>query len=164
MFYYILFKKYQIIIYINFIIYFIPVFVNSTILLDHLIIFVRKLHGHTFCVFNASSGLLVDVNLSPRIVISERCRISHSVNEAKRGRNNDVASFFMGMITPREDETVVLILPVCFSVKPSTEGPAACTKPATKVRSPQTRHDALKITSMEEYKKTMKAKANNIGI
>lgn len=39
-----------------------------------------------FVLFNASSGLLADVNLSPRVVISERCRLSHSGNEAKRGR------------------------------------------------------------------------------
>lgn len=37
-------------------------------------------------VFNASSGALGDVNLSPCVVLSERCRLTPSVNEAKRGR------------------------------------------------------------------------------
>ncbi|XP_041790659.1 torsin-1A-interacting protein 2-like [Chelmon rostratus] len=78
---------------------------------------------------------LGDVNLSPCVVLGERCRPSVAVNEAKR-------------------------------VKPSTKGPAASTKAATQIRSPVTRHNMPipKITSMDEYRRTMEAKAKSSGV
>ncbi|XP_049909922.1 torsin-1A-interacting protein 2-like isoform X1 [Epinephelus moara] len=86
-------------------------------------------------------GALGDVNLSPRVVLGERCRPRHAVNEDADW-----------MKTAR--------------VKPSTKGPVAPTKTAIQIRPPANRHDMPipKVTSMADYKKTMEAKARSTGI
>ncbi|XP_029003972.1 torsin-1A-interacting protein 1-like isoform X2 [Betta splendens] len=86
-------------------------------------------------------GAIGDVNLSPRVLLGERCQSRHAVNE-----NAD------GMRTK--------------TVKPPTREPAAPIKSAVQTRSSLSKHDttASKITSMDEYKHTMKAKAKSAGI
>ncbi|XP_039985170.1 torsin-1A-interacting protein 2-like isoform X1 [Xiphias gladius] len=82
-----------------------------------------------------------DVNLFPRVVLHERCRSSHGVNEDAEWIKTN-------------------------RVKPSTKGPAAPTKSAMQSRPPPNRHDVLipKITSMAEYRKTMETKAKGAAI
>nr|XP_020462748.1 torsin-1A-interacting protein 2-like isoform X1 [Monopterus albus] len=77
-----------------------------------------------------------DVNLSPRVVLGERCRSGH-----------DVAEDADWMKTK--------------TVKPSTKGPAAITKPAVQDRSLVNRHDVPVPRSMAEYKRTMEAKGKS---
>lgn len=75
-----------------------------------------------------------DMNLFPRVVLGQRC-LSGSV----------------------ENEVVK-------RVKQSTKGPVVSTRSAGQIRSPVTRHDvpASKTTSMDEYRRTMEAKAKSI--
>ncbi|XP_070765499.1 torsin-1A-interacting protein 2-like [Enoplosus armatus] len=86
-------------------------------------------------------GALGDVNLSPLVVLGERCRSGHAVN---------VDADWMK--TKR--------------VKPSTKGPVAPTKSTTQIRSPANTHDVLipKIASMADYKRKMEAKVKSSGM
>ncbi|XP_010728528.3 torsin-1A-interacting protein 2 isoform X2 [Larimichthys crocea] len=95
-----------------------------------------------------------DVNLLPRVALGERYKPSHAVNEAKTGGVSSV-NFSTRVVlgdccrpshAKNETETV----------KPSNKGPAA-PKTATQIRS---RH---RITTMEEYRKTMEAEPKSIG-
>lgn len=79
-------------------------------------------------------GALGDGNLSPCVMLSDIYQPSNAVNKAK-------------------------------TVKPPSEVPVAPTKPATQIRSPVTRHDVqtTKITSMEDYRRTMESKIKTAG-
>ncbi|XP_070816783.1 torsin-1A-interacting protein 2-like [Chaetodon trifascialis] len=90
----------------------------------------RGTHQQKIC-----QDALGDVNLSPCVVLGERCRPSTAAKEVKR-------------------------------VKPSTKGPSASTKSATQIRSPVMSHNVPtpKITSMDEYRRTMEAKAKSSGV
>ncbi|XP_051233865.1 torsin-1A-interacting protein 2 isoform X1 [Dicentrarchus labrax] len=84
---------------------------------------------------NICHDALGDVNLSPRVVLSECWRSCHTMNEPVR-------------------------------VTPSTTGSVTSTKSVAQIRSPATRHDVHvpKVTSMDEYKRTMEAKAKSSGV
>ncbi|KAM8874391.1 uncharacterized protein AB9W97_015762 isoform 2-T2 [Spinachia spinachia] len=82
-------------------------------------------------------GNLQNVNLHPRVMVTECHRSSIAVNEDADW-----------MKTHR--------------VKPPTKEPVPPTKSATQNRPPANRHNVL-VTSMADYKKTMEAKANSTG-
>ncbi|XP_042371945.1 torsin-1A-interacting protein 2-like [Plectropomus leopardus] len=84
-------------------------------------------------------GALGDMNLSPRVLLGERCRPNHDVIEDADWMKT--------------------------RAKPSTKKPADLTKSATQIRPPANRHDVpkTKVTSMADYKKTMEAKAKSTG-
>ncbi|XP_078115226.1 uncharacterized protein LOC144523511 isoform X1 [Sander vitreus] len=83
-------------------------------------------------------GAFGDMNLSPRVVLHERCRSSHAVHE-----DADLMK--------------------TKTVKPSTKGHVPPTKSTAQIRPPVNRHD-VPIPSMADYKRTMEAKAKSTGI
>ncbi|XP_023116672.2 torsin-1A-interacting protein 2-like isoform X1 [Amphiprion ocellaris] len=83
-------------------------------------------------------GARRDVNLNPRVVLGERCKTSHTINED------------LDFIETK-------------TVKPSTKAPASPAKPPKQIRPPANRHDVPKpkITSIKDYKRTMELKAKS---
>ncbi|XP_051802652.1 torsin-1A-interacting protein 1-like isoform X2 [Acanthochromis polyacanthus] len=79
-----------------------------------------------------------DVNLNPRVVLGERCKTSRTINED------------LDFIKTK-------------TVKPSTKAPASPAKTPTQFRPQANRHDVPKpkITSKEDYKRTMELKAKS---
>ncbi|XP_069006422.1 torsin-1A-interacting protein 2-like isoform X1 [Embiotoca jacksoni] len=80
-------------------------------------------------------GSLGDASLSPRVVLGERCRTSHTVHEDP------------DQMKPKK-------------VQPSSKAPAAPSRSATQNRSAPNMRD-VPITSIAEYHRTMKLKAES---